>query len=136
MRITSIVGARPAFVKLGPIHMALMAAGHSHRIIHTGQHYGLAMSDVFFHELGIPAPDVHLGIGSGTPGEPTGAMISATEKALSNDAPDWVLAHGDTNSTIAGALAAVKIRQPLAHLEAGLRSFNRRMPEEHNTIEF
>jgi len=134
MKILSIVGARPQFVKLAPIAHALAPGGHEHVIVHTGQHYDANMSEVFFQELDIPAPDVHLGVGSGSHGVQTGAMMSAMDGVLDEHRPDWVLVYGDTNSTIAGALSAVKMHLPLAHLEAGLRSFNRRMPEEHNRV--
>jgi UDP-N-acetylglucosamine 2-epimerase (non-hydrolysing) len=134
MKILSIVGARPQFVKLAPIAHALAPAGHEHVIVHTGQHYDARMSDVFFADLAIPAPDVHLGVGSGSHGVQTGSMLSAMDGVLDEHRPDWVLVYGDTNSTIAGALSAVKMHLPLAHLEAGLRSFNRRMPEEHNRV--
>lgn len=134
MKILSVVGARPQFVKLAPIAAACTDRGVEHVIVHTGQHYDAAMSDVFFTELGIPAPDTHLGIGSGSHAEQTGKMLIGLESALADAGPDWVLVYGDTNSTLAAALAAVKLQLPLAHLEAGLRSFNRRMPEEHNRV--
>lgn len=134
MTILSVVGARPQFVKLAPVAAALDATGQRHVIVHTGQHYDAAMSDVFFDELRIPAPDVHLGVGSGSHGVQTGAILSAMDAVLDEHRPDWVLVYGDTNSTLAGALSAVKLHIPLAHLEAGLRSFNRRMPEEHNRV--
>ena len=134
MKIVSVVGARPQFVKLAPVAAAATAAGVEHVIVHTGQHYDAATSDVFFADLHIPAPDVHLGVGSGSHGAQTGAMLEALEGVLEEEAPDWVLVYGDTNSTLAAALAAVKIHLRVAHLEAGLRSFNRRMPEEHNRV--
>lgn len=134
MRVVSIVGARPQFVKLAPVAKALEAAGIEHRIVHTGQHYDVNMSDSFFVELGIPDPDVHLGVGSGSHGAQTGSMLAQMDEAFTTLEPDWVLVYGDTNSTIAGTLAAVKMHIPTAHLEAGLRSYNRRMPEEHNRV--
>ena len=134
MRVVSIVGVRAQFVKLAPVAKALAAAGIDHKIVHTGQHYDVNMSDDFFVDLGIPDPDVHLGVGSGTHGVQTGSMLEQMDAAFAELQPDWVLVYGDTNSTIAGTLAAVKMHIPTAHLEAGLRSFNRRMPEEHNRV--
>lgn len=135
VRVLSVVGVRPQFVKLGPIAEAFARNGDiEHVIVHTGQHYDAAMSDVFFADLGIPAPDVHLGVGSGSHGVQTGAILSALDAVLDEHQPDWTLVYGDTNSTIAAALAAAKLHLPVAHLEAGLRSFNRRMPEEHNRV--
>jgi UDP-N-acetylglucosamine 2-epimerase (non-hydrolysing) len=134
VKVLSVVGARPQFVKLAPVAAATAAAGHEHVIVHTGQHYDTRMSDVFFADLAIPAPDVHLGVGSGSHGVQTGGMLAAMDAVLDQHRPDWVLVYGDTNSTIAGALSAVKMHLPVAHLEAGLRSFNRRMPEEHNRV--
>jgi UDP-N-acetylglucosamine 2-epimerase (non-hydrolysing) len=134
VRVLSVVGARPQFVKLAPVATALAEAGHEHVIVHTGQHYDVNMSDVFFRDLGIPDPDVHLAIGSSSHGRQTGAMLAGMDAVLEEHRPDWTLVYGDTNSTLAGALSAVKMGIPLAHLEAGLRSFNRRMPEEHNRV--
>jgi UDP-N-acetylglucosamine 2-epimerase (non-hydrolysing) len=134
MKVVSIVGARPQLVKLAPIAAAFAGTPHQHVIVHTGQHYDADLSDVFFSGLGIPNPDVHLGIGSGSHGVQTGAIMSALDPVLADLRPDWVLVYGDTNSTVAGALCAVKEHLPTAHLEAGLRSFNRRMPEEHNRV--
>jgi UDP-N-acetylglucosamine 2-epimerase (non-hydrolysing) len=127
------VGARPQFVKLAPIAKAIDGRAE-HVIVHTGQHYDELMSDVFFRDLGIPAPDANIAIGSGKHGEQTGAMLAGLEPIFEQKAPDWVLVYGDTNSTLAAAVAAVKLHLPVAHLEAGLRSFNRRMPEEHNRV--
>jgi UDP-N-acetylglucosamine 2-epimerase (non-hydrolysing) len=134
MKVLSVVGARPQFVKLAPIHKALLKAGHEHIIIHTGQHYDHEMSDVFFNDLGIPSPDQNLSIGSASHARQTGMMLEALEVSILHHAPDYVLVYGDTNSTLAAALASVKVHQRLAHLEAGLRSFNRLMPEEHNRV--
>ncbi|WP_344186282.1 non-hydrolyzing UDP-N-acetylglucosamine 2-epimerase [Leucobacter tardus] len=113
---------------------ALITAGHEHVIVHTGQHYDPMLSDVFFHDLGIPEPDAHLGVGSGSHGVQTGAMLAHMDEVLERFKPDCVLVYGDTNSTLAAAVSAVKLHFPVAHLEAGLRSFNRSMPEEHNRV--
>jgi UDP-GlcNAc3NAcA epimerase len=131
----TIVGARPQFIKAAAVSRAIAARpGVSEFMIHTGQHYDANMSDLFFEELGIPAPALHLGIGSGQHGEQTGRMMAGIEKAILEDRADWLLVYGDTNSTLAGALAATKLHVRVAHVEAGLRSFNRRMPEEVNRV--
>lgn len=134
LRILTIVGARPQFVKAAVVSRALADAGIEERLVHTGQHYDGDMSAIFFEELGIPAPAHHLGIGSGSHGAQTGRMLEAIERVILEDRPDRVLVYGDTNSTLAGALAAAKLHVPIDHVEAGLRSFNRRMPEEINRV--
>lgn len=134
MKIASIVGARPQFIKASPVSAALREAGHREVIVHTGQHYDTQMSDVFFAEMGIARPDHFLAIGSGSHAEQTGRMMAAVERALVAEQPDYALVYGDTNTTLAAAIAAVKLGIRLAHVEAGLRSFNRTMPEEHNRV--
>ena len=134
-RVVSIVGARPQFVKAAVVSRAFRDNGEIQEIlVHTGQHYDYCMNKVFFDELRMPAPDHHLDIGSGSHGQQTGRMMEGIERVLLEENPDWVLVYGDTNSTLAGALAASKLRIRVAHVEAGLRSFDRDMPEEINRV--
>lgn len=132
-RVVTIVGARPQFVKAAAVSRVLRGR-FDEVLIHTGQHYDDRMSAVFFEELGIPEPDVNLGVGSGSHGAQTAAMLAGIERVLLEACPAWALVYGDTNSTLAGALAAAKLHIPVAHVEAGLRSFNRAMPEEINRV--
>lgn len=134
-KILTVIGARPQFIKASVVSHAIeQAAGIHEIVVHTGQHFDANMSDVFFAELGMDPPAYHLGIGGSNHGAMTGRMLEEVERILVNEQPDVVLVYGDTNSTLAGALAAVKLHIPVAHVEAGLRSFNMRMPEEVNRV--
>ena len=133
MRVATVVGNRPQFVKAAAVS-PLLRERHQEVLVHTGQHYDYEMSGVFFDGLELPAPEVNLGAGSGLHGAQTGTMLQGIEQQLLAMRPDWLLVYGDTNSTLAGALAAAKLSVPIVHVEAGLRSFNRDMPEEINRV--
>jgi UDP-N-acetylglucosamine 2-epimerase (non-hydrolysing) len=130
--ITHVLGARPNFVKAAPVIAALAALGWEQRVVHTGQHYDERMSDIFFRQLGLPEPDVNLGVGSGPHGQMTAGILAGMEREFTASPPGAAVVYGDVNSTVAAALAGVKLGVPLAHVEAGLRSFDETMPEEWN----
>ena len=130
--VTHVLGARPNFVKAAPVIRALGALGHQQRVIHTGQHYDERMSDVFFVQLGLPKPDVNLGVGSGTQARQTADVLVGMEREFTDNPPAAAVVYGDVNSTVGAALAGAKLGVPLAHVEAGLRSFDNTMPEEIN----
>jgi len=135
MKIVTILGARPQFIKAGTVSREITKHKEIQEVIvHTGQHYDANMSDVFFDEMKIPKPDYFLGIGGKSHGAMTGQMIEKIEEVVIEENPDWIMVYGDTNSTLAGAIVASKLHIKLAHIEAGLRSFNMKMPEEVNRI--
>src|SRR5438477_3714993 len=134
MHILHIVGARPNFMKAAPVLRAIKETGAQQTLVHTGQHYDVNMSDVFFQELKIPAPDVNLAVGSGSHAQQTAEIMARFETAVLERKPDMVLVYGDVNSTVAAALVCAKLSIPVGHVEAGLRSFDRTMPEEINRL--
>jgi UDP-GlcNAc3NAcA epimerase len=134
MNLVTVIGARPQFIKAAPVSKLVRHFGYKETLIHTGRHYDDEMSGVFFRELGLPEPNVNLNVGSGSHASQTAEILTGVEEILLAERPDWVILYGDTNSTLAGAIAACKLNIPVAHIEAGLRSFNREMPEEHNRV--
>lgn len=134
MKVMTVVGTRPEFIQIAPLTQSLRRRGHTEILVNTGQHYDDNMSLVFFRELDLPQPEISLGVGSGSHAEQTGQMMIALEPLVVREKPDFIVVYGDTNSTIAGALVAAKLHIPIVHVEAGLRSFDRRMPEEINRV--
>lgn len=134
MKLLHVVGARPNFMKVAPVWQAIAETNYEQTLVHTGQHYDVAMSDVFFTDLGLPAPEHYLGVGSGSHARQTAAVMTAFEQVVETIKPDWVLVYGDVNSTVAAALVCAKLLIPIAHVEAGLRSNDRTMPEEINRL--
>jgi len=134
MRVVHVVGARPNFIKAAPVYSACASRGMTQIIVHTGQHYDAKMSEVFFQELGLPFPDINLEVGSASHAEQTAKVMLRFEPAVLEARPDWVVVYGDVNSTLAAAVVCSKLGIPVAHVEAGLRSYDRRMPEEINRL--
>lgn len=134
MKVITIIGTRPEFVQIGPLTKSLRRMGHTEILVNTGQHYDDNMSQIFFRELDLPQPDIDLEVGSGSHAQQTGQMMMKLETVLLEQKPDYVAVYGDTNSTLAGALVAAKIHIPIVHVESGLRSYDRRMPEEINRV--
>src|SRR5271166_790357 len=135
MHILHVVGARPNFMKAAPVLQALARQNHVRRtLVHTGQHYDFNMSDVFFQQLGMPTPDINLEVGSGSHAQQTSQIIARFETIVVEHKPDWVVVYGDVNSTVGAAIVCAKLLIPVAHVEAGLRSFDRTMPEEINRL--
>ncbi len=134
LKVTTIIGTRPEFIQIGPLTKSLRSMGHTEILVNTGQHYDDNMAQIFFRELDLPQPDINLNVGSGSHAQQTGQMMMRVEEILLAEKPDYVAVYGDTNSTVAGALVASKLHIPVMHVESGLRSFDRRMPEEVNRV--